>query len=239
MIREDIERYLDEQYDSLNIPTTYKHQILYNIAFAKVRFDMKEYQQSLYLDIKKFVELYINESDNSDYGYDTIQLDKIISISSLLDIKQQKGILYYAKRLLSLYGHDTEEIVEKIKEIEINIAYNDKRYFKWISLKMSSSITALFITLLVYFLTISVVMLPAPIEAMCMFDIELHEYCNHSLGNHFLNALALLTGNEKISPTIYPTCPIGLFVYSIGIATFYIFIVNYVYRTIERIFTIK
>ena len=62
--------------------------------FAKVSFDMSNYQRSLYIDIKKFVELYIEESDNLDYGYDTIQLDKIIAISGLLDNKQRKGILY-------------------------------------------------------------------------------------------------------------------------------------------------
>lgn len=233
------EKYLDEQYRSLNIITTCKYQVLYNLVFAKVRFDMKEYQRSLYIDIKKFVESYIEESDSQDYGYDTIQLAKIIILSELLDDKQKKGILYYAKRLLTLYGHDTEEIIEKIKDVEISIAFNDRRYIKWMSLKMSSSITALFITLLIYLLTVSVVMLPAPIEDMCIFDIELHEYCNNSLGNYFLNALALLTGNEEISPTIHPNCTLGLFVYLIGTATFYIFIVNYVYRTIERIFTIK
>ena len=192
-----------------------------------------------WLSIMKPIESYIEESDSQDYGYDTIQLAKIIILSELLDDKQKKGILYYAKRLLTLYGHDTEEIIEKIKDVEISIAFNDRRYIKWMSLKMSSSITALFITLLIYLLTVSVVMLPAPIEDMCIFDIELHEYCNNSLGNYFLNALALLTGNEEISPTIHPNCTLGLFVYLIGTATFYIFIVNYVYRTIERIFTIK
>lgn len=233
------EKYLDEQYNALNIAPTCKHQILYNLVFAKVSFDMSNYQRSLYIDIKKFVELYIEESDNLDYGYDTIQLDKIITISGLLDNKQRKGILYYAKRLLTLYGHDTEEIIERIKAVEISIAFNDRRYIKWMSLKMSSSITALFITLLIYLLIVSAVMLPAPIEDMCLFDIELHEYCNNSFGNYFLNALALLTGNEEISPTIHPNCTLGLLVYLIGTATFYIFIVNYVYRTIERIFTIK
>ena len=77
------EKYLDEQYRSLNIITTCKYQVLYNLVFAKVRFDMKEYQRSLYIDIKKFVESYIEESDSQDYGYDTIQLAKIIILSEL------------------------------------------------------------------------------------------------------------------------------------------------------------
>ncbi len=62
---EEIQEYIDGQYGLLK---RYKHkankQILYNIIYAKHKYGIDNYKQTLYLDIKKFVQSYITAADS-------------------------------------------------------------------------------------------------------------------------------------------------------------------------------
>ena len=76
---------IESQYDLLRA-YQYKanSQILYNLIQAKSLFELPNYNRSLYLDAKKFVEAYIKAADNLDYGYDEILIDKLkASVKSL------------------------------------------------------------------------------------------------------------------------------------------------------------
>lgn len=81
---------IESQYDLLRA-YQYKanSQILYNLIQAKSLFELPNYNRSLYLDAKKFVEAYIKAADNLDYGYDEILIDKLKASVKSLKEKQQ------------------------------------------------------------------------------------------------------------------------------------------------------
>ena len=240
MTIEEKEQYIKEQYKLLR-QDEHKHnyQILYNLIAVKVKFQLCDIQQSLYLDVKQFIECYITSADSQDYGYDEILLVKIMDVVHHLEPKQKVSIMYSTKRMFYIRGYEVDNITEIINRLEMTVAWKEKRFRKAIRLWMCSSLTALLLTLLLYVIIISCVMLPAPLECMEIFDIRLKNYTASPFWNHLMNSIAVLTGNDGISPSITPIGIIGILVYSIGVLLFYLLIANYALKKIENYITIK
>lgn len=240
MTIEEKEQYIKEQYKSLR-KDKHKHnyQILYNLIAAKVKFQLCDIQQSLYLDVKQFIECYITSADSQDYGYDEVLLVRIMDVVHHLEPKQKVSIMYSTKRMFYIRGYEVENITEIINRIEMTVAWKEKHYRKAIRLWMCSSLTALLLTLLLYVIIISCVMLPAPLECMEIFEISLKDYTASPFWNHLMNSIAVLTGNDDISPSITPIGIKGVLVYSIGVLLFYLLIANYALKKIENYITIK
>lgn len=240
MTIENKEQYIKEQYKLLK-KDKYKHncQILYNLIAAKVEFQIYNIQQSLYLDVKQFIEYYILSADSQDYGYDEVLLEKIKDVVHHLEPKQKISMMYSTKRMFYIRGYEVENITKIINRLEMEVALEEKRFWKAIRLWMSSSLTALLLTLLLYVTIISCVMLPAPLECMEIFDINLKNYTTSPFWNHLMNSITVLTGNDDISPSITPIGIKGVIVYSIGVLLFYLLIANYALKKIENYITIK
>ena len=240
MTKDEKEAYIKEQYKSLR-KDKHKHnyQILYNLIAAKVKFQLCDIQQSLYLDVKQFIECYITSADTQDYGYDEVLLVRIMDVVHHLESKQKVSIMYSTKRMFYIRGYEVENITEIINRLEMIVAWKEKHYRKAIRLWMCSSLTALLLTLLLYVIIISCVMLPAPLECMEFFDISLKNYTASPFWNHLMNSIAVMTGNDDISPSIIPIGIKGMLVYSIGVLLFYLLIANYALKKIENYITIK
>ena len=156
-----------------------------------------------------------------------------------LEPKQKVAIMYSTKRMFYIRGYEVENITEIINRLEMTVAWKEKHYRKAIRLWMCSSLTALLLTLLLYVIIISCVMLPAPLECMEIFDVSLKNYTASPFWNHLMNSIAVLTGNDDISPSITPIGIKGVLVYSIGVLLFYLLIANYALKKIENYITIK
>lgn len=236
MTAEEKESFILEQYNNL-ITNNNKHnsQILYNLISAKVKFRLYNVGQTLYLDVKNFILSYISSVDEQDYGYDEVILSKIMDVVSNLDLEQQYSIMCLTRRMFFVRGYDIENVLKVIAEIERKVAWKKGQYFRFIRLLMSSSFVALLITLLGYVIIVSCVLLPAPLECMEIFEIELRNYSSCWLVNHLINTLTLLIGKDNIAPSIIPIGTMGVLVYSIGSLLFYLFIVNYVFKKIENL----
>lgn len=240
MTIEEKEQYIRGQYELLRKDKhKHNHQILYNLIAAKVEFQLCDIQQSLYLDVKQFIECYITSADSQDYGYDEVLLVRIMDVVHHLESKQKVSIMYSTKRMFYIRGYEVENITEIISRLEMIVALEEKCFGKAIRLWMSSSLTALLLTLLLYVIIISCVMLPAPLECMEIFDVNLKDYTASPFLNHLMNSITVLTGNDDISPSIIPIGIKGVIVYSIGVLLFYLLIANYALKKIENYITIK
>lgn len=240
MTLEEKKQYIESQYHLLSSEKTKDNsQILYNLIFAKNKFNLLNEHQSLYLDVKQFVENYITASDSQDYGYDEILLEKIYNIICFLELKQEISIMYAVKRMYYIRGYDTNDIMQKINKLEMKLAFNERHIFKTIRLWMSSSICALMLTYLLYVIIVSCVLLPAPIESMEIFEVSLKKYHDSQCVNHIMNSFAILTGNDDIKPQIIPIGVKGVLVYCLGVLLFYLLLVNYVFKKIENFIQIK
>lgn len=240
MTIENKEQYIKEQYKLLKKDKHKQNcQILYNLIAAKVKFQIYNIQQSLYLDVKQFIECYILSADSQDYGYDEVLLEKIMDVVHHLEPKQKISIMYSTKRMFYIRGYEVEKITKTINCLERKVAWEEKHIGKAIWLWMSSSLTALLLTLLFYVLIISCIMLPAPLECMEIFEISFKNYSISPLWNHIMNSIALLTGNDEISPSITPIGIKGISVYCVGEVFFYLLIANYALKKIENYINIQ
>lgn len=242
MTEDEKKQYIEQQYNLLRA-YQYKdnYQILYNLIQAKVEFLLHNYKRSLYLDVKKFVEAYIKAAETQDYGYDEILLDKIKYVVKYLEPQQSVSILHTARRLMYMRGYDVDDLLYEIRSIETNIAWkgNLKQKIYSICLWMSVRWWALSLSYLVYLIILNVILLPAPYKWMELFILEYKQYDDSFLWNHVINILALITGNNDLSPQIIPTGMIGMIVYIIGVILFYLIIGNFVLRKLQDYLTLK
>lgn len=242
MTANDKKQIIESQYDLLRA-YQYKanSQILYNLIQAKSLFELPNYNRSLYLDAKKFVEAYIKAADNLDYGYDEILIDKLKASVKALKEKQQLSILYYARRMMGTRGYDTDDLLCEIRRIERSVAWGGdwKQKIYAICLWLSSRWWALIGSYLIYVVVLSVMLLPAPFEWMQMFAIELKQLNGDRTINHIMNTIGLVSGNEEMTPQILPIGISGMAVYLIGKLLFYLIIANFVYRKLEEYITLK
>lgn len=233
---------VDNLYDKLK-KCQYQNNasILINIIEIKGRFNMNNYQQPMYVDAKKFIKNYLHSIENMNYGYDCINEEKIFNAIKYLELKEQLELLFYTKRFLKTKGFcDNLIIVDKrIVLLRKKIALKGKEFFKFFSLWMSSSIRALFLTLFLYSLTTTLIMLPAPVKWMGIFKIQNYTFYENEFINSFLNSLLFMTGGNSAQPIIEPSCPLGVIVYVLIISLFYLIIVNFVFRKIENYVTNK
>lgn len=233
---------IESQYNKLKA-YQYKDnsQILYNLIQVKSIFGLPNYNRSLYLDAKKFVEAYIKAADNLDYGYDEILIVKLLTSVRALKEKQQLSILYYARRMMGMRGYDTDDLLSEIRRIERCVAWrgNWKQKIYAICLWLSARWWALIGSYLLYVAVLSVVLLPAPFDWMQMFVIEQKQLHGDIIINHIMNTLGLVSGNENMTPLILPIGICGMAVYLIGKLLFYLIIANFVYRKLEEYITLK
>ena len=228
--------YLESQYNQLKA-YQYKRneQILFNLIQAKVVLDMHNYKRSLYLDVKKFVENYIKASDKEDYGYDEILPQKIMEAIEGLEVSQKLSILYTMRRMMIMRGYDADSLQNEISSLRIQFAWLGNGYQKCyaVCLWLSSQWWTLLISYIAYIIVLMIVLLPAPLDCMQMFEIDYNYYSDNGISNCIMNTLALLTGNDDIAPTIKPIGIGGLVVYILGKILFYLIIGHFVYRKIE------
>jgi hypothetical protein len=240
MKKEDAESYIESQYSQLK-DYQYKRnsQILFNLIKAKSILEASDYKRSLYVDVKKFVESYIKSVDAEDYGYDSVNLSKIEEAANVLDYWPKLSVLLMTRRMLLVRGYDVEELHAIIDELDCKIAKSERRYLRFIMLWMSHKWWTLLISYVLYIAVIFVVLLPAPIKEMVMFQVEKKDFCNSSLLNHLGNVMALLTGNDTISPIVQPVGLGGVLVYCVGFVMSYFIIGNFVFRKLTDYFTFR
>ena len=234
--QKNIESILDTLYAKIH---RYHYQdnagTLLNIITLKARYGISDYHQTMYVDAKYFITNYIQSINNSDYGYDSINVSKIIRSIENLDNNKKISLLYYTKRVLNSkgYGDEISEIDEKIGQIKINTAIKNREYFKAFRIWISQSIKALLLTLFAYSIITTIIMLPAPLSWMEIFRVHCKTLSSNGLINCFLNSLLFITGDDTVRPIIEPTCPLGVIVHVLIISFFYFTIINYVLRRIE------
>ncbi len=241
MTVQDKERILEDLYGSIR---PYKHKqnlnIYYSVIHAKKEFGLEEYNQSLYIDIKKFIHCYIASAAKEDYGYDEILVEKIADTAfHISDKKKQRSLFQLARRLYVLNGYEPDELAGYISKLNFEIAKSEHKYLRAICLFLSSNIWTVLLSYLFYVFVVGLMILPAPYKWMELFYIEFKDFSSNSFFNHFANTLALIIGNENISPVIIPNGLLGIMVYCIGVVLFYFFFANFLLKKLEDFTSIK
>lgn len=233
------QQYIRSQYSTLangNLKSISKAQLYYSIITIKTDHPAlaNEYQ-SLYKDVKMFIEAYADELSCMDYGYDQPNTDKLEKVCENLTNAQQRSILNIVYIRYSQYN-------DVVKWVKLYKSKNAIRFscekFKWYNPWSWIDILAnlvlcnwgsIIIFLLILFILICIVLLPAPSENLTCIEFTKQCYSDNFVIDHAVNVLyALFHIGEDVNIQPINTCGVILIVaYRILII---LFIVNILYN---------
>lgn len=195
MVIKDI---LNKAYEAISENDTNKN---YEACFSiiqikKENIELLNHQQSIYLDIKHFIDNYIISASFRDFGYDNLDLNKIyFAINSENSIEAKYELINHTTRKLKLYYYDdlAEEIKLKKLKLKLELILKKKRitkYFEALLILTSFNLLSIFISLFILLLVILALMQNAFIEKFELYEFTYESFSKNDLLNQLLNVMA-------------------------------------------------
>lgn len=230
---------LYEKIDLIDDDNYNKASLYYSIIQIKNAQPLtSDIRNSIYLDVKHFIRLYIQSIDNRDLGYDIISIDKIkkaINFCANTDERYQLSLLAY--RLLKTKGFEEESKNSKtfVNETKTRLLcsrpYSFGKYFRIILHLSTYNLLSIIASILVIVIFSAIIFLPAPYKSWETFKITYHNYSEIFSLNHFVNIISNLFAVEN-DFKVETNSILGILTL-IAIKLFYIiFIVNYLYKKV-------
>ncbi|GGH08116.1 hypothetical protein [Mucilaginibacter phyllosphaerae] len=202
-----------------------------NILQLKIESNIQDIKNDIYIDVKRFVNFYINSFEDKQFNYDVFDELKISEYINLFEVKQKCSLLHYTIRHLKTVGFEEKvsffesqlracEFHRELKEFSI------KNIFKLIYLAtVYNNLTILFAILLCIMVKV-VVYLPAPFKWMELYEIHYSKLNNNPVLNHVGNVL-LSFFEVKTNPSFAePVTFVGSVLFVLGKCFFIIIVVN-------------
>lgn len=187
--------YIAELYDQIRPHCPKEKQVQLLALIIDVKRDHQEIinsKNSLYLDVKRFIYLYLNTKKIKDFGYEEYDYKLIqdyIMNSGFNDERKFK-LLLYTRNILSTLSYEYDWLKKPLKRVRLDLAFKNHK-FKWILLLSSWSPLTLFVSILLIFALECLFLLPAPIPCMSVCTIIPVHYSDCSFFNHILNVVSL------------------------------------------------
>lgn len=224
---------LEQLYQELGDERTKNAQIFETIIEIKHHDShLLSIKQSLYCDIKGWCYNYIVSKQEKDYGYDSYEHSRIkekITDSSLND-RQRLALVHYVKYILSQYNDDGAWLNEEMTKSKLAILKKEN-WLKYLILLSSSNKKRCVITILLFYIVELVILLPAPLECMQVFDFQQTNYSTVSWLNYMANVLALKIDWIE-GPRLGCLNWIGVVMCGIWLLVYIVFIVNILFNNI-------
>lgn len=215
-----------------------KQQLMFNIIEIKQTYNCKDYKYPLYTDVKYFIKFYFASKEFKDYGYDTINSEKLLDCIKKLDEERQLSILRYLERTLQQLFMDTEWVEKQINKV-LTIIYKKKHnLFLWILYFSTSSFLRTMMTVLILYLIVCLILIPVNNPIIHVFNIEYENYSSNLILNHLTNFLSFafdLDTDFKIVCVSW----FGVIIKSITKLLFITIFVNYLYLKIQKYLILK
>lgn len=207
----EFKAFLAQQYaDLLSCPSLEKRvQMLAIIIDAKVgsnNLDVQNSKNSLYLDIKYFISVYLRNKRKKDYGYEDYDRELLLEyvLSSSLSVEKQYKLLVYLKYLLETLSYETAWLSGKIYEKKLKLA-KEKQSIKFLLLLSSRNLWTILISILSLYFIECIILLPAPLSCMEWYTFQKVSISSNAFINHLANVIILhfdcIDNSAKISFT--------------------------------------
>ncbi len=193
---------------------------------------------SIYLDAKRFISIYIQSIDERDLGYDIIDINKLKKCINICGNKHEQFLLSQnSYRILKAKGFEEESkqmkkiVNSKKTELLYERPYYLGKYIRILFHLSTYNLFSIISTIFILFLISLIVLLPAPYKSWEIYNVTYHSYSDSFLANHIINLLSNIFG-IKNSFNIETNSIFGI-LSIIAIKLFYIvFIVNYLYKKV-------
>jgi hypothetical protein len=233
---------LKELYKKYKKNNSYhKSEILFLIIQIKNdNNDLHNYNRSLYVDIKKFIEFYIKSTDKKDYGYDKIEIEKLTkAIDIAKNEKERYELCLYTSRLINLNGHENElnnfkDYKNECKTLSLKCEKSFKSKLNLISHLSSYNLKTIIIILLSIFAFSYLIFLPANFEVFEIFKLNYKNYSSNFYLNHLLNLISLAFGLEA-DKIIVPLNWFGVILLALLKSLYILVLLNYLYQKVINI----
>lgn len=205
----EFKTFLAKQYAELfSCPSLEKRvQMLAIIIDAKLgsnNLDVQNAKNSLYLDIKYFISVYLCNKRKKDYGYEDYDKELLLEyiLSSNLSIEKQYRLLTYLKYLLETLSYETAWLSEKIFDKKLRLAKKQKS-IKYLLLLSSRNLWSILISILSLYFIECIILLPAPLSCMEWYTFQKVTISSNIFINHLANVITLhfdcIDNSAKIS----------------------------------------
>lgn len=178
-----------------------KASILFTIIQIKCQHKMlSDNHQSLYVDIKQYIEVYIDGvmDSGTDFGYDAVNADKIIKAINAIAVEKQK-IQLWKRAESELLEHNLTNECNEIRAYykksvirDFFASHSPIGFLKGIGYISVYNVWSVLITLLLIFIFNYIITLPFSEDENPMFIIEHEAYSENIYWNHLLNYFANL-----------------------------------------------
>ncbi|GGA78624.1 hypothetical protein GCM10008015_19180 [Flavobacterium palustre] len=235
---------LEEEYKKLeNKDFTYtgKSNVLNNIVQIKLsETELYNYKNHISVDIKKYLISIIEVAELGPIKYDEIRERKIIELLNKLENKEK---LYYLNFLIrQLQKSSFEDEIKTFQKIRIKtILENSKNDFMNFRSILNVlvyfplySLFTLFITLFTVALISGLILMPAQLSWMSLFDFKLTYLgvCNNYFFNHFINVFSSLLGvNEDFK--IRPNDEFSMIALMIGKIFLFLYVLVFIFNKLS------
>lgn len=228
---------IENRINGLSESNSNKANLIYSLIQLKLNSDRTSTSESVYIDVKNFIKVYIISIENKDYGYDVLDTKKIIkAISFLPNINNQYKLLQYAYRNLKADEFEEESLIikNKLNRIKTSILNSNNKFFYSFIHQCSFSVKTISISMFILFAITAIIFLPAPHESMELYNIKYENYDSNFYVNHVLNIMSKIAGiNNKF--TIETSSIVGLISLIFLKFLYVIFIMNFLYEKMKDI----
>lgn len=207
----DIKQIIESSYKEIEKSSEdQKSNLLFNII--QIKSENRQFEKinnSLYIDIKCFIECYINSLNNEDYGYDVVDLKKIeIAIKSEKSKSAKYELSEFCIRCLKSNNHESLVDKFKIKNLKFKFFSTLEKpgiinFFKSILILTSFNLLSLFITVS-FLVSLTILLLhEAYIPCFELYQIKYDAFSTNLMINKLLNVIAKPFGiaeNFKLIP---------------------------------------
>lgn len=193
----ELKTFLAQQYaDLFSSPSLEKKvqtlTIIIDTKLESNNLDVQNAKNSLYLDIKFFISVYLRNKRKKDYGYEDYDRELLLEyvLSSNLSVEKQYKLLVYLKYLLETLSYETAWLSGKIFEKKLKLA-KEKKSIKFLLLLSSRNLWTILISILSLYFIECIILLPAPLSCMEWYTFQKVPISSNAFINHLANVITL------------------------------------------------
>lgn len=188
------------------------------------------YKHPVYVDVKKWIRMSLEDNDIKDFGYDELKIDRFKEIIDRLPLCQRISIYRFAQRLFRQVGLDYTPIVKNIKRLQLQEYQENHKCGRMLLYHAGNSIWCTAILVLLSVVVLALVLMEAPLQWMCCFDVNLLDVSENAFVNRLMNAVLIAVDFDFESPLLKPISIIGVVSYALIKVLIILIPINFLYQ---------
>jgi hypothetical protein len=202
-----------------------------NILQLKIESQIPELKADIYINVKKFINYYINSTEEKQFNYDEFDRNKIYNYLKLFDVEQKCSLLHFTIRHLKSIG-----LEEKVKYFELELSKAEflkewkcigfKNIFKIIYLATVYNNLTILIAIVFCITLKAIIYLPAPDGWPVLYKLHYYSLNDNSVLNHFGNVILSIFDIQEDPSFVKPLTTWGAILLVLGKCFFILIVIN-------------